>query len=140
MGMGVWAIVEGQAGTAISIVASVTLGIVVDDTIHFLFEYSKNQKSSSRPQAIKKTLHNVGPSLLLTTLILIMGFGIFIYSRFVPNSHFGLLCSCVLFVALAVDIVVLPSFLLLDTKTFFQPHLLIEHIRSYKLYSHEIKK
>jgi predicted RND superfamily exporter protein len=96
-----------------AIVASVTLGIAVDDTIHLLLNYSTARKSGLDSfEALLEVLSNTGLALILTTVILVTGFGVFIFASLIPNINFGLLSAQVLSMALVCDLVLLPALLL----------------------------
>ncbi len=102
-------------GTAL--VTSVCLGIVVDDTIHFLANYNKYKKQGmSNKDAVEKVITYTGPALFTTTFILMAGFGIMAFSSFIPNVNFGILSSVVLGMALLVDLTFLPAMLLMKEK------------------------
>jgi hypothetical protein len=102
-------------GTAL--VTSVTLGIAVDDTIHFLSHYNKEIKNGKTPEeAVGILLTYTGPALLYTTVILVAGFGVFVFSKFVPNINFGMLCAIVLTMALITDLIFLPALLIRFSK------------------------
>ena len=96
---------------------SVCLGVVVDDTIHFLFDYNRNRKDGfSIRDSLVHVMTNTGGALILTTIILSVGFGLFVISKFVPNINFGLFCALIFTIALIVDLVFLPALLLLPVK------------------------
>lgn len=96
-----------------SLVASVTLGIAVDDTIHFLSNYYRLTKEGESPEdAIAYIFTYTGSALMVTTIILASGFGLYLFGNFVPNIHFGILCATILTGALIVDLVFLPALLL----------------------------
>jgi len=102
-------------GTAINV--SVCLGVVVDDTIHFLFDYNRNRKEGySINDSLVNVFINTAPALVLTTLILTVGFGLFFFSNFTPNVNFGLFCSVIFSFALIVDLIFLPALLLFNQK------------------------
>jgi len=95
-----------------SIVAAICLGIAVDDTIHFLTHYVSNQKKFNNTyQALNETFLSTGKALIMTTIILVVGFGSFIMADFLPNHYFGILCSIVLTFALLTDLLFLPAIL-----------------------------
>ena len=102
-----------------SLVVSVCLGIAVDDTIHFLAHYrSLVAKGEEIESALLRVFRETGPSLLLTTVILVCGFGFFAFGDFLPNVHFGILCSFILSMALFIDLFFLPAVLMrLKIKT-----------------------
>jgi len=98
-------------GTAI--VSSVCLGISVDDTIHFIANYQNNLNSGmSTPDSIQNVFGKTGSALVVTTLLLVVGFGSFSFGNFIPNRNFGILCSLILTMALITDLILLPAILL----------------------------
>jgi len=99
------------------LVASVCFGIAIDDTIHFISEYSANKKSGlSIRDNIIKVFNNTGVALTSTTFILVGGFGVFAFADFVPNFNFGVFSAFVLFIALITDLLFLPAILVLIEK------------------------
>ena len=99
-----------NVGTAL--VASVCLGIAVDDTIHFLSHYNLLQKEGrTLEDSISHIYTYTGSALIFTTIILMSGFGLFLLGDFVPNVNFGLLCAMIFGSALLVDLVFLPALL-----------------------------
>lgn len=97
-----------------ALVAAVTLGIAVDDTIHFLSNLYRqvNIEKKSLAQATAHVFTFTGSALLVTTLILISAFGLYTLGDFIPNINFGLLCAVVLTSALVVDLFFLPAILM----------------------------
>jgi hypothetical protein len=99
--------------TGTALIAAVSLGIAVDDTIHFLTEYQRQRsKKKSIAAALEKASIVKGQAILISSIILSIGFGIMVFSRFVPIIHFGLLSAIIMITALVGDLVVLPSFML----------------------------
>lgn len=95
-----------------SLVASVCLGIAVDDTIHFLTNYYRlRSEGHSITETIARVFTYTGSALFITTIILVSAFGLFTIGDFVPNFHFGLLSAFVLIAALITDVVFLPALL-----------------------------
>ncbi len=98
---------------SVSIVGMITLGIAVDDTVHFIVKYLMARKQGKdKEQAISWTFQQVGIPLLFTSIILIFGFGVLIFSQFAMNSDMGMFCSAVIALALIADFIILPAFLL----------------------------
>lgn len=97
-----------------TLVASVCLGIAVDDTIHFLSNYYRltREEGKTREQAIEIIFAYTGNALMITTIILVSCFGLFMLGDFTPNVNFGLLSALVLISALIVDFIFLPALLL----------------------------
>jgi predicted RND superfamily exporter protein len=95
-----------------SIVAAICLGIAVDDTIHFVTHYAVNRRQSGDTlYALNETYRSTGQALILTTILLVVGFGMFVFSEFLPNRYFGILCAIILSMALVTDLLFLPAIL-----------------------------
>ena len=111
---GIWAIFDSEIGLALSIVAGMTLGIVVDDTVHFMSKYlrAKREKNLSAIQAVRYAFENVGTALLVTTLVLAAGFMVLSLSAFELNSAMGLLTAITIVIALIIDFLFLPPLLI----------------------------
>lgn len=99
--------------TGTALIAAVSLGIAVDDTIHFLSEYQRQRAFGlQRAQALERATMVKGQAILISSAILVIGFGIMVLSRFVPIIHFGLLSAIIMVTALVGDLVVLPAIML----------------------------
>jgi hypothetical protein len=98
--------------TATAIISAVAIGIAVDDTIHFLFDY-KTQRESGRgiPEAVERVFKRKGRAILSSSFILCIGFGVMVFSSFVPIVSFGLLSAIIMITTLIGDLIVLPSML-----------------------------
>ena len=116
---GIWAIFQGQVGMGLSVVTGMTLGIVVDDTVHFLSKYlrARREKGLDSHAAVKYAFQTVGMALTVTTIVLVLGFLVLGMSHYVMNSHMGILTAITLAAALIIDFLLLPPLLmLLDRK------------------------
>ncbi len=95
-----------------SMVIVVCLGIAVDDTIHFIANYKYHREQGFEvAESIEKTFSVTGKALVVTTLLLVAGFGSFAFAEFVPNRTFGILCAQILIFALLIDLTLLPALL-----------------------------
>lgn len=113
IGFGIWGIYSGEVNLGLSIVLSMTLGIIVDDTVHFLSKYRHARVSGKdAEQSVRYAFASVGRALWITTLVLATGFSILMLSPFALNSEMGMLTSIIIVVALAVDFLFLPPFLM----------------------------
>jgi predicted RND superfamily exporter protein len=114
MAFGLWGLIVGEVGLALSVVAGMTLGIVVDDTVHFLSKYlrARREKSMSREDAVHYAFSTVGTALWVTSLVLMVGFGILAFSHFQLNAGMGLLTAITLGLALVADFLFLPPLLI----------------------------
>jgi predicted RND superfamily exporter protein len=93
-------------------VASITIGIAVDDTIHYMHRFqSEVTKIKDYREAIINTHTSIGKAMYHTSLIIIAGFSILVLSNFNPSMYFGLLTGLAMFIALACDLVLLPALL-----------------------------
>ncbi len=111
---GIWGIFVGQVGLGLSVVTGMTLGIVVDDTVHFLSKYlrARREKNLSAEDAVRYAFDSVGLALVVTSVVLIAGFMIMAQSHFKLNSEMGLLTSVVIALALLADFFFLPPLLI----------------------------
>lgn len=111
---GIWGMTVGQVGIGLSVVTGMTLGIIVDDTVHFLSKYlrARREKSLNAEDAVRYAFNSVGIALLVTSLVLVAGFMIMAQSHFYLNSSMGLLTSVVILLALFIDLTLLPALLI----------------------------
>ena len=118
MAYGLWGIIVGHVDTATSVVACLSLGIVVDDTVHFLSKYNYARTALKRnvEDAIRYAFHTVGIALLITSAILVGGFTVMEFSHFNPSRSMGLLLALTIAVALIIDFLLLPPLLLLADR------------------------
>ncbi len=114
MAFGVWGLLVGQVGLALSVVAAMTLGIVVDDTIHFLSKYlrARREMALAPTDAVRYAFSTVGTALWVTTLVLVAGFSVLMFSTFKLNSGMGLLTALAIALALFADFLFLPPLLM----------------------------
>jgi predicted RND superfamily exporter protein len=117
VGFGIWALISGEINLGLSIVVSMTLGIIVDDTVHFLSKYQRARNDGQNTeQAIRYAFSSVGRAMTITTLVLCTGFSLLTFSAFRMNADMGMATAIIIFVALVVDFLFLPAFLLLADK------------------------
>ena len=114
MGFGLWRIFVGEVGLSLSIVMSMTLGIVIDDTVHFLSKYlrARREQGLNSPDAVRYAFRTVGRALLVTSIILISGFSILAASSFANNSDMGVLTAIIIALAIFADFLFLPPLLM----------------------------
>ncbi len=114
LAFGFWGYFVGQIGLASSIVAAICMGIVVDDTVHFLSKYlrARREKGLSPEDSIRYAFSTVGIALWVTSLVLVLGFLVLAYSAFLINSQLGQLVFLTISLALITDFFLLPPLLL----------------------------
>ena len=123
MAYGLWGVLSGHIDTATSVVACLSLGIVVDDTVHFLSKYNHARTALGKnvEDAIRYAFHTVGVALLITSAILVGGFMVMEFSHFNPSRAMGLLLALTIATALIIDFLLLPPLLLLTDRRRQQP-------------------
>lgn len=103
--------------TATSMVSAIGIGIIVDDTIHFIHSFKEEiKKDWNYPLSVERALLNKGRPIVMTSVVLFFGFGAVIFSNFMCTVKFGMLTSMMMISALLGDLVVLPALIL-----FFRP-------------------
>jgi predicted RND superfamily exporter protein len=120
LGFGTIAIIlmVGELGFAVSVVAGLSIGIIVDDTVHFLSKYHRARREMSPEDAVRYAFRNVGSAILGTTFIVSIGFAMLGLSTFRVTSYMGLLTSLTVVCALVTDFLLLPALLVaLDRRT-----------------------
>lgn len=113
IGFGIWGVISGEINLGLSVVVTLTLGIVVDDAVHFLSKYKYARKSGmNAEQAVRYAFHTVGQALWITTVVLGAGFLVLASSDFRLNSDMGQLSAIIIIIALIVDFLFLPTLLM----------------------------
>ena len=113
MGFGLWGYMVGNVTLAVSIVVAMTLGIVVDDTVHFILKYANARKrGESAEDSVRYAFKSVGMALTVTSLGLVIGFAILGQSGFAVNRDMARLTAITLSFALFVDFLFLPPLLI----------------------------
>lgn len=99
---------------ATALVASLVVGIAVDDTIHIVHSLQRNSLATEpqRARSITRALHSTGRSVVSTTLVICSQFAILTSSEFIPSAEYGLLCAISLASALVFDLFLLPALIM----------------------------
>lgn len=113
LGFGVWGLVVGQVGLSLSVVVAMTIGIVVDDTVHFLSKYlrARREFKFNPEKSVQYAFDTAGRALVVTTIVLVGGFLILVFSPFVPTAQVGILTALIIGFALVADLTLLPAIL-----------------------------
>jgi len=92
---------------------TMAFGLAVDDTIHFLNRLAVEESRTNTPEkAVRQTLFVVGPVLVLTTIVLVLGLAVTMFSAVPPTQLFGRLAMTMLVAALIADLLFLPAIIL----------------------------
>jgi predicted RND superfamily exporter protein len=113
LAFGLWGYLESQVGLAVAVVAAISIGVVVDDTVHFLTKYlrARKEKAMSPEDAVKYSFNTVGTAIVITSVALAAGFGVLALSGFYVNFSMGVLTVIAITFALLTDFLFLPPLL-----------------------------
>ena len=126
VGFGLWWLYKGTINTGMVIVFGMTLGIIVDDTVHFMSKFlrARRELGYSAPAAVVYAFETVGRALVTTTIVLIAGFAVLSTSPFALNSYMARITLIIISSALIIDFLLLPALLILvsgDKKEIVAP-------------------
>jgi predicted RND superfamily exporter protein len=111
---GIWGVTTGVVNLGLSVVIGMTLGVVVDDSVHFLSKYlrARRVEGLGPQEAVVYSFRSVGRAIVMTTAILVIGFSILATSAFDMNASMGKMTAITLAVALVADFLLLPPLLM----------------------------
>jgi hypothetical protein len=99
-----------ELSMATSLIASVAIGLAVDDTIHYLVRFNREfRRDLDSRRALRTTLNHMGRPILFTSVTIGIGFAVLMASGFKPTAVFGAMMAITMFSALVGDLVLLPS-------------------------------
>ncbi|NMH85985.1 efflux RND transporter permease subunit [Flavivirga algicola] len=118
IGFGIWALYLGEVNTGMVVVFGMTLGVIVDDTVHFVSKFlrARRELRYTSTEAVKYAFETVGKALIITTVVLLSGFLVLAQSSFAMTSYMALITTMIIPAALLVDFILLPSLLILVSK------------------------
>lgn len=121
---GTWGLFIGRVDLSASVVICMSLGIVVDDTVHFLSKYlrARREQGLNIEDGIRYAFHTVGVALTITTIVLVAGFLVLVASHFSPTWVSGLLLAITLTYALIADFFFLPPLLMALDRRGYTKH------------------
>ena len=113
---GLWGYTFGEVGLAVAVVTAISIGIVVDDTVHLLSKYmdyrTSHKEAESEGDAIRFAFNRSGNAIIITSIAIGIGFGIMGLSGFKVNITMGVLTAAAVFFALIADLLFLPTILM----------------------------
>ncbi|WP_444946071.1 RND family transporter [Microbulbifer sp. VTAC004] len=120
LAFGLWGALVAEVNVAVTMVTGMALGIVVDDTVHFLSKYLRRRRAGYNVEdGLRYAFSSVGVAILVTSLILIAGFMVLAQSSFGMNSSMAILTAICILMALLADFLLLPILLMkLDAKAY----------------------
>ncbi|MEN8107748.1 MAG: MMPL family transporter [Pseudomonadota bacterium] len=118
MTFGAWAFLVGKVGMGAATVSATSLGIIVDNTVHFLTKYvrARREMGADRPYAIEYAFRTVGWAVAVNAVILMFGFSMLATSSFKVNAEMGMLTAMAVLIALLVDFFLLPALLMIGYR------------------------
>ncbi len=94
-------------------IAAITIGIAVDNSIHYIYRFKEEFLKSSDYSKTVKTCHStVGVAILNTSITIVFGFSILVLSNFIPTIYFGIFTGLAMLLAMLLVLTLLPSFLI----------------------------
>ena len=121
---GFWGYLVQKVDMGVATIAGLTIGIVVDDTVHFMIKYLRARRvdKKSPEDSIRYAFNTVGKALVMTSIILVTGFIVMSTSSFSMNQSLGMMSAITIVFALLTDLLFLPVLLLiLDKKESPEP-------------------
>jgi len=118
VGFGFWALYLGEINTGMVVVFGITLGIIVDDTVHFMSKFlrARRELNYNAKDSVIYAFETVGRALVITTIVLVAGFTVLSTSPFALNSYMARITVVIISSALVIDFILLPSILVLLYK------------------------
>lgn len=117
MTAGVMGLFDIRMKISTAVIFSISFGITIDTTIHYLSKFKQELPHCDTVlEAVLKSLKETGISMIYTGLVLIFGFGIFIFSEFGGTVALGVLTCLTLFFALVTNMLLLPALLVTFVK------------------------
>ena len=94
-------------------IAAITIGIAVDNSIHYIYRFKEEFKNNrDYEKTLKKCHSTVGVAILNTSVTIIFGFSILVFSNFIPTIYFGLFTGLAMFIAMISVLTLLPKLIL----------------------------
>ncbi len=99
------------------LIGSIAIGLAVDDTIHFMHNFRRYYAlSGDSADAIRKTFFTTGKAMVITTIVLSLGFYAYLMAQMVSVQNFGLLTGSVIILALLADLLLAPALMIVAAK------------------------
>jgi predicted RND superfamily exporter protein len=113
MGFGLWGWLVGEIGLASSVIAAMTIGIIIDDAIHIIYRYRHARATLNEPpaSAAQATITTVGLAIVATSVALAAGFMLLGLSGFEINRSLGLCTTFIVLSGLCVHLLLMPRVL-----------------------------
>jgi len=108
--LGAWYFIDGTLSLSVCIVIAITIGIVVDDTVHIVYSMiSYKDEGKTEDDVVKQVLNSTGMAVTLSSLILVITFLLISMASFYPMYSLGIVSAITVTIAWAIDMFVLPK-------------------------------
>ena len=95
-------------------IAAITIGIAVDNSIHYIYRFKEEFSLSKRYEETLKLCHStVGTAILNTSITIVFGFSILVFSNFIPTIYFGVFTGIAMLLAMVSVLTLLPKLILI---------------------------
>lgn len=99
------------------LIGSIAIGLAVDDTIHFMHNFRRYYlQSHDSAKAIEQTFFTTGKAMVITSIVLSLGFYAYMFGQMISVQNFGLLTGSVIIIALLADLLLAPSLMIVVAK------------------------
>lgn len=99
------------------LIGSIAIGLAVDDTIHFMHNFRRYYiETGDSTKAIEQTFFTTGKAMVITTIVLSLGFYSYMMAKMVSVQNFGLLTGSVILLALLADLLLAPALMIVASK------------------------
>ena len=96
-------------------IAAITIGIAVDNSIHYIYRFKEEFSKNKNYNETLKTCHStVGVAILNTSITIVFGFSILVFSKFIPTIYFGIFTGIAMLLAMISVLTLLPSLILIS--------------------------
>ena len=96
-------------------IAAITIGIAVDNSIHYIYRFKEEfLKNKDYNQTLKICHSTVGVAILNTSITIVFGFSILVFSKFIPTIYFGVFTGIAMLLAMISVLTLLPSLILIS--------------------------
>ena len=133
---GMWGLLSGKVNMAVAVTFSMSLGIIVDDTVHVLSKFCHGLRSGMTPEdALRHALRNAGVALVITTAVIASGLLVLTLSDYGVHSIMGLITAPIILLALVLDLLLLPAILLkMSHRTPARPQHELQYVDNVLVY------
>ena len=95
-------------------IAAITIGIAVDNSIHYIYRFKEEFSSNKNYESTLKLCHStVGTAILNTSITIVFGFSILVFSNFIPTIYFGVFTGIAMLLAMISVLTLLPKLILI---------------------------